>query len=224
MRVISCWSLSRYSFWLLAGAQEAAVTGGAGPSAQSGGAAAAANGPAAGAGAGTAGPLAPVIEGLVRSVRDPNRYVQEAACSALATICETIAGEDAVDMITAYVRPMAEALGWAISSYGRRNLRLACDATCMLAEAAPALLSEPPTLALLVPPLGSRLSALGPHERELLPVFECLTGLAVAAGRHVDAYAPALFEAALRCATTQLQLRADPVSGGGEQGGGLRCG
>uniref|UniRef100_A0A7S0WWR5 Tubulin-specific chaperone D n=1 Tax=Chlamydomonas leiostraca TaxID=1034604 RepID=A0A7S0WWR5_9CHLO len=67
----------------------------------------------------------------------------------------------------------------------------------------------------MVPALGSRLAALGPHERELLPVFECLTSLAIAAGRHIDTYAPALFDAALRCVTTQLQLRADPSSGGG---------
>lgn len=32
------------------------------------------------------------------------------------------------------LQPVVEILAWAISTYGRRNLRLACDAAQMLAD------------------------------------------------------------------------------------------
>lgn len=71
VRVITCWSLSRYSYWLLAGAQEAANAGAHGAASGSGAGA----GPS-GTGAGESSAkesLGPVVQGLVEGVRDRNR-------------------------------------------------------------------------------------------------------------------------------------------------------
>jgi hypothetical protein len=98
VRVISCWALARYSYWLLAGAQEAAKAGGAAGQA---GAPATANGTAQQPGA--AGQIGQVIEGLCRCVLDHNRVVQASACSAVAVLAETAAHEESADVIAPYL-------------------------------------------------------------------------------------------------------------------------
>ena len=73
VRSITCWALSRYSHWIVTRAQ------------------ADASAPANGA-AGGAGQFEAVLQALLAHVTDRNRKVQEAACSALATLEEAAGG------------------------------------------------------------------------------------------------------------------------------------
>lgn len=69
-------------------------------------------------------------QGLLTRVRDPNRHVQEAACSALATL-EEAAGGELLPRLPAILKTMAAAL----AMYGRKNLRILYDAISTLADA-----------------------------------------------------------------------------------------
>ncbi len=79
VRSITCWALSRYSHWLVERARADAHANAAG---------AHANG-ATGGGA----QLDAVLQALLSHVMDRNRKVQEAACSALATVEEAAGAE-----------------------------------------------------------------------------------------------------------------------------------
>jgi hypothetical protein len=118
--VISCWALARYSYWLLAGAQESAQGGGAATQA---GAAPTANGAVPGAAPqpGAAGQIGQVIEGLCRCVLDHNRVVQASACSGVAVLAETAAHEEAADVIAPYLHVSA------------LEITRACEPACLCA-------------------------------------------------------------------------------------------
>ena len=77
------------------------------------------------------------LQGLLTKVRDGNRHVQEAACSALATL-EEAAGLDILPRMT----PVLETLAAALGVYGRKNLRILYDAISTLADAVGSALAE----------------------------------------------------------------------------------
>lgn len=66
--------------------------------------------------------------------------------------------------------------------YGRKAVRSAYDAISTAVEEAPGLVSQPPLAALILPPLYRKLDTLMDGDRELLPLMECLTAGARAAG------------------------------------------
>ncbi len=152
VRIISCWALMRYAYWLLAGAARAprccgvllacglllleslALTcsragerrrkgnqgsggardwccvpllcAGAQEAAAQQNGAAPAGAPAA-AGAGASGDmrsrLGHVVRALLGAVLDHNKYVQDSACSALATLCQVAGQEDAAHMLLPFL-------------------------------------------------------------------------------------------------------------------------
>jgi len=213
VRIITCWALSRYAFWLLAGAQEAATVAAASASQaqQQGDAHAAAA--AASQGDPAATPIGPVIEGLIRCMLDHNRFVQEAAVSGLANVIETAGQEDAMRVLEPYLKPIVDVIATAIQRYGRRNLRLAYDTLGTLSEAAGSRLGDPALVAVFMPPLCARLSAHSPHDRDLIPLLECLTMVFASLGRQLDAYAPGLFSAAMSLLAAQQHVRTAAASG-----------
>ena len=77
------------------------------------------------------------VQGLLTRVRDNNRHVQEAACSALATL-EEAAGRELLPRLPAILRTVAAAL----AMYGRKNLRILYDAISTLADAVGSALAE----------------------------------------------------------------------------------
>jgi transportin-1 len=78
-----------------------------------------------------------VSQGLLTRVQDANRHVQEAACSALATL-EEAAGGELLPRMTPILTTLASALG----VYGRKNLRILYDAISTLADAVGSALAE----------------------------------------------------------------------------------
>lgn len=77
------------------------------------------------------------MQGLLTRVRDNNRHVQEAACSALATL-EEVAGPELLPRLPAILKTVAAAL----AMYGRKNLRILYDAISTLADAVGNALAE----------------------------------------------------------------------------------
>ena len=113
------------------------------------------------------------MQGLLGRVRDHNRQVQEAACSALATLEEAAGG-----VLVPRLPAILDTLAGAVPVYSRRNLRLLYDSLSTLADAVGPALAEPAALRAIMPPLVLKWQALGDTDRELLPLLECLTSLA----------------------------------------------
>jgi len=76
-------------------------------------------------------------QGLLGRVRDRNRQVQEAACSALATLEEAAGG-----LLAPRLPAILDTLAGAVPAYSRRNLRLLYDSLSTLADAVGPALAE----------------------------------------------------------------------------------
>ena len=125
-----------------------------------------------------------VVQGLLRHVLDSNKHVQEAACSALATLEEQFIPEHLVPRL----RVILETLAKACATYGRKNLRILYDAISTLAEMAGKELADPSLLRIYMPPLVAKWQSLGDTDRDLLPLLECFTGITSAVGEYLLGY------------------------------------
>eukprot|EP00798_Chlamydomonas_sp_ICE-L_P031863 gene31863-7069_t len=188
VRIISCWALSRYSHWLLTGTGSVhGVAAGLTPATTpepviKGVLERSVQGDAAGLTPATT--LEPVIKGVLERVADPNKFVQESACSSLATLTETAANEECMSLLHLYVPSIIATLAAATLSYTRRNLRLVYDALSTLVDALGEELTKEPTLvAQFMPPLFQRLSSMGPQAEPMLvaqfmpPLFQRLSSI-----------------------------------------------
>lgn len=81
----------------------------------------------------------------------------------------------------------------AIPRYSKRALRALYECMRALATVMPSELAKPEVLAQLLNPLVARWQALGPMDLEQVPLMECVSGIAVAAGQQVEHYAMAIF-------------------------------
>ena len=77
------------------------------------------------------------MQGLLERVCDGNTHVQEAACSALATL-EEAAGPE----LRVHLPAILATLGAALAAYTRKNLRILYDAVSTLADAVGSALAE----------------------------------------------------------------------------------
>mmetsp|Transcript_21721 Transcript_21721/g.47478 ORF Transcript_21721/g.47478 Transcript_21721/m.47478 type:complete len:916 (+) Transcript_21721:105-2852(+) len=189
VRIISCWALSRYSHWLLTGTHPTLDATGQ-PAGQS----------AAGHAA-----LPSVVQGLLTCVLDHNKFVQEAACSALAQLEETAGNEECPQLLEPFLKPILETLGMAGARYTRRNLRLVYDALGTLAEAVGKRIADPALVPLYMSPLYQRFLALQPTDKDLLPLMECFITLAIMLGRAFEPFAAAVFEKSMRVLQIQFE-------------------
>jgi hypothetical protein len=89
IRSITCWTLSRYSKWVVAKHAEGATE--------------------------SDGYLRPLMQELLKRVLDHNKKVQEAACSAFATL-----EEDALLQLVPYLEPILQNLMFAFGKYQAR--------------------------------------------------------------------------------------------------------
>lgn len=61
-------------------------------------------------------------------------------------------------------------------------MRLVYDALCTLADAVGRAMADPVHVTVFMPPLVARWNALPDTDRELLPLLECFTSIAIALG------------------------------------------
>ena len=122
------------------------------------------------------------MQGLLRHVLDHNKHVQEAACSALATLEEQSIPEQLVPRL----KVILETLAKACATYGRKNLRILYDAISTLAELVGEHLADPNLLRVYMPPLVAKWQSLGDADRDLLPLLECFTAITSAIGKRLQ--------------------------------------
>lgn len=131
----------------------------------------------------------PTLEGLLRMILDNNKRVQEAGCSAFATL-----EEDAGLELAPYLEPVLRNLVFAFEKYQHKNMLILYDAIGTLADAVGPALQNPHYVDILMPPLLKRWSKLKDDDEDLVPLLECLASVTIAMGSAFVPYAGPVFE------------------------------
>ncbi|KAG2703107.1 hypothetical protein I3843_06G114100 [Carya illinoinensis] len=149
-----------------------------------------------------------VLMGLLRRILDPNKRVQEAACSAFATL------EEAADKLAPRLEIILQHLMCAFGKYQRRNLRIVYDAIGTLADAVGEELNQPNYLDILMPPLIAKWQQLSNSDKDIFPLLECFTSVAQALGTGFSQFAEPVFQRCISIIQTQELAKVDSVSAG----------
>jgi transportin-1 len=119
--------------------------------------------------------LKPLMEELLKRILDANKRVQEAACSAFATL-----EEEACMELVPYLGFILKTLVFAFGKYQHKNLLILYDAIGTLADSVGHHLNKPEYISLLMPPLITKWNMLKDEDKDLFPLLECLSSVATA--------------------------------------------
>ncbi|WVQ79461.1 hypothetical protein IAT38_001560 [Cryptococcus sp. DSM 104549] len=142
----------------------------------------------------------PTMEGLLHMVLDGNKKVQEAGCSAFATF-EEEAGPD----MAPFLEPVLRNLVFAFKKYQQKNLLILYDAIGTLADSVGSALGAPGYLDILMPPLIDKWQRFGDQDADLVPLLECLSSVAIAAGQSFANYTAPVYHRCLNIIHATLQ-------------------
>ncbi|KAM7258081.1 hypothetical protein ACFE04_013822 [Oxalis oulophora] len=151
-----------------------------------------------------------VLVGILHKILDNNKRVQEAACSAFATLEE----EAADDLLVPRLEVILQQLMCAFGKYQRRNMRILYDAIGTLADAVGRELNQPSYLQILMPPLLTKWQQLSNSDKDLFPLLECFTSIAQALGSGFGQFAQPVFQRCTIIIQSQLLAKVDPVAAG----------
>ncbi|KAL0448093.1 UNVERIFIED_CONTAM: Transportin-1, partial [Sesamum latifolium] len=183
IRSISCWTLSRFSKYIVQGTAH-----------QEG-----------------HDQFEKILMGLLRRILDDNKRVQEAACSAFATL-----EEEAAEELAPRLDIILQHLMMAFGKYQRRNLRIVYDAIGTLADAVGRELNQPTYLEILMPPLIAKWQQLSNSDKDIFPLLECFTSIAQALGTGFSQFAAPVYQRCIIIIQTQQLAKVDPVSAGAQ--------
>ncbi|KAK9150951.1 hypothetical protein Syun_009260 [Stephania yunnanensis] len=170
-----------------------------------------------------------VLMGFLRRILDTNKRVQEAACSAFATL-----EEEAAEELAPRLEVILQHLMCAFGRYQKRNLRIVYDAIGTLADAVGGELDQPRYLEILMPPLISKWQQLSNSDKDLFPLLECFTSIAqfldetktiggaynianessLALGPGFSQFAGPVFQRCIELIQAQQLAKVDPLSAG----------
>uniref|UniRef100_A0A8C2FV41 Transportin 1 n=1 Tax=Cyprinus carpio TaxID=7962 RepID=A0A8C2FV41_CYPCA len=119
--------------------------------------------------------LKPLMTELLKRILDSNKRVQEAACSAFATL-----EEEACTELVPYLAFILDTLVFAFSKYQHKNLLILYDAIGTLADSVGHHLNKPEYIQMLMPPLIQKWNQLKDEDKDLFPLLECLSSVATA--------------------------------------------
>uniref|UniRef100_A0A182SYB6 Transportin-1 n=1 Tax=Anopheles maculatus TaxID=74869 RepID=A0A182SYB6_9DIPT len=119
--------------------------------------------------------LKPLMKELLKRILDANKRVQEAACSAFATL-----EEEACTELVPYLGFILDTLVFAFRKYQHKNLLILYDAIGTLADSVGHHLNKPEYISMLMPPLIEKWNNLKDEDKDLFPLLECLSSVATA--------------------------------------------
>uniref|UniRef100_UPI00358F60DF transportin-1 isoform X2 n=1 Tax=Myxine glutinosa TaxID=7769 RepID=UPI00358F60DF len=119
--------------------------------------------------------LQPLMSQLLARILDSNKRVQEAACSAFATL-----EEEACTELVPYLGFILDTLVFAFNKYQHKNLLILYDAIGTLADSVGHHLNKPEFIQMLMPPLIQKWNLLKDEDKDLFPLLECLSSVATA--------------------------------------------
>jgi len=178
VRSITCWTLSRYAHWIVSQSQVNHADG------QESG----------------KKYLEPLMQELLKRVLDANKKVQEAACSAFATL-----EEEACTLLVPYLQFILQTLVYAFKKYQHKNLLILYDAIGTLADSVGAYLNKTEYIELLMPPLIEKWNNLRDEDKDLFPLLECLSSVATALQNGFLPYAAPVFNRCVNLVRNTLQ-------------------
>ncbi|ORY71887.1 armadillo-type protein [Pseudomassariella vexata] len=124
----------------------------------------------------------PMMEGILMKMLDKNKKVQEAGASAFANL-EEKAGKN----LEPYSGPIIQQFVSCFAKYKDRNMYILYDCVQTLAEHIGPVLARPDLVNQLMPALIDRWQKVSDQSRELFPLLECLSYVAMALN---DAFTP----------------------------------
>jgi len=135
----------------------------------------------------------PLLAALLQKIIDPNKRVQEAACSAFATL------EEVAHMaLVPYLPHILTAIQRAFEIYQKKNLFILYDAIRTLADSVKSELNHPEYIKMLMPPLINKWNKLSDTDKNIFPLLECLTGVAGALKQGFAHFAKPVYQRCLR--------------------------
>ncbi|PWN46719.1 ARM repeat-containing protein [Violaceomyces palustris] len=179
VRSIACWTLGRYSSWCVA-----AET----PEHQQ-------------------QYFIPAMEGLLGMVLDNNKRVQEAGCSAFATL-----EEEAGRSLEPFLEPVLKTLVFAFDKYQQKNLLILYDAIGTLADSVGSALNRPEYVEIVMPPLIAKWQNLHDTDADLIPLLECLSSVTIAVGPGFLPYSPPVYQRCVRIVHNNLAAAEQELS------------
>ena len=111
--------------------------------------------------------LKPLMTDLLKRILDTNKKVQEAACSAFATL-----EEEACTELVPYLGYILSTLVFAFNKYQNKNLLILYDAIGTLADSVGHHLNKEEYINMLMPPLIEKWNTLKDDDRGLFPLLE----------------------------------------------------
>lgn len=133
--------------------------------------------------------FAPVLEGLLAMVLDNNKRVQEAGCSAFATLEEEVG-----PALAPFLAPVLRTLVLAFDKYHQKNMLILYDAVGTLADSVGSALNQPEYIDMLMQPLTAKWAALDDTDPDLIPLLECMASVTIAMGAGFQAHAVPVYQ------------------------------
>ncbi|KAK6197834.1 hypothetical protein LQW54_010540 [Pestalotiopsis sp. IQ-011] len=142
----------------------------------------------------------PMMEGILMKMLDKNKKVQEAGASAFANL-EEKAGKN----IEPYSGPIIQQFVRCFGKYKDRNMYILYDCVQTLAEHIGPTLARPELVNQLMPALINRWQTVADQSRELFPLLECLSYVAMALNDAFTPYAQPIFNRCVQIVHDNLE-------------------
>ncbi|BGP52980.1 hypothetical protein JCM8202_004064 [Rhodotorula sphaerocarpa] len=153
----------------------------------------------------------PAMEGLLKMCLDNNKRVQEAGCSAFATL-----EEEAGPELEPFLGSILGNLVYAFQKYQQKNLLILYDAIGTLADAVGSSLNNQAFIDILMPPLIQKWGALSDSDPDIIPLLECMSSVVIAVGPGFVTYAQPVFARCVAIVKQSLidfqQYQQDPLN------------
>ena len=130
----------------------------------------------------------PMMDGILRKMLDKNKKVQEAGASAFANL-----EEQAGKTLEPYCGPIIQQFVRCFGKYKDRNIYILYDCVQTLAERIGPFLAKPELSSQLMPALIDRYNLVQDQSREVFPLLECLSYVALAMSDAFAPYGPPIF-------------------------------
>ncbi|KAK1770568.1 importin subunit beta-2 [Phialemonium atrogriseum] len=130
----------------------------------------------------------PMMEGILTKMLDKNKRVQEAGASAMANL-----EDKAAKRLEPYCGPIIQQFVRCFAKYKDKNMWILYDCVQTMAEHVGPVLARPELANQLMPALITRWQKVGDQSRELIPLLECLSYVAMALGDAFTPYAEPIF-------------------------------
>ena len=142
----------------------------------------------------------PMMEGILKRMLDNNKRVQESAASAFAQL-----EERATVYLTPYCGPIIQQFVKCFKRYKDRNMFILYDCVRTLAEHTGPALSDQNLISLLMPAIIERWQKVQDNSREMFPLLECLSFVALALGPYFAPFASPIFDRCIKLIHRNLE-------------------